>query len=145
MNIAPIAEEVKEPQRNLPLALLGGVLVVVVLYLGATSPTTTHPPGGDGRAEEHPGGDGVGQRLIGPVGVMFVSAVIMCSVLGSLNGNVLVGPRLLFAMGEDGWPWPGWAGWPRGPDAGRGDRGAGRVVVLLVVGVGALTRTTFRC
>src|SRR5262249_7340490 len=30
------------------------------------------------------------------------SAAIMCSVFGALNGNLLVGPRLLYAMGEDG-------------------------------------------
>ena len=35
MNIAPVAEEVKDPQRNIPLALLGGVLLLIVLYCGA--------------------------------------------------------------------------------------------------------------
>ena len=33
-NIAPMAGEVREPQRNLPLALIGGTLIVVALYLG---------------------------------------------------------------------------------------------------------------
>jgi basic amino acid/polyamine antiporter, APA family len=40
-------------------------------------------------------------RLMGPAGIMAASAAVMCSVLGSLNGNILVAPRLLFAMGHD--------------------------------------------
>jgi amino acid transporter len=40
-------------------------------------------------------------RLLGPVGSLLASAIVMTSVFGSLNGNLLVGPRLLFAMGKD--------------------------------------------
>ena len=40
--------------------------------------------------------------LLGPVGAVLASAAVMCSVFGALNGNLLVGPRLLYAMGEDG-------------------------------------------
>jgi amino acid transporter len=36
------------------------------------------------------------------VGLLFASLAIMLSVFGSMNGNVLVGPRLLYAMGQDG-------------------------------------------
>src|SRR5205085_6832554 len=35
MNIAPVAEEVKAPQRNIPLSLIGGIGIVIALYLGA--------------------------------------------------------------------------------------------------------------
>ena len=41
-------------------------------------------------------------RLLGPIGAAAASAAMMCSVFGALNGNLLVGPRLLFAMGRDG-------------------------------------------
>jgi APA family basic amino acid/polyamine antiporter len=41
-------------------------------------------------------------RLLGPVGMMLASVAIMISVFGALNGNLLVGPRVLYAMGEDG-------------------------------------------
>ena len=40
-------------------------------------------------------------RLVGPVGAVLGSAALMLSVFGSLNGNILVGPRLLFAMARD--------------------------------------------
>jgi len=36
------------------------------------------------------------------VGTLLASGAIMCSVFGALNGNLLVGPRLLYAMGDDG-------------------------------------------
>ncbi|MFM8273171.1 MAG: APC family permease, partial [Gemmata sp.] len=39
--------------------------------------------------------------LLGPVGVILASAIVMTSVFGALNGNLLVGPRLLYAMGQD--------------------------------------------
>jgi amino acid transporter len=42
------------------------------------------------------------RRLLGPVGVMLASGAVMCSVFGALNGNLLCGPRVLYAMGEDG-------------------------------------------
>jgi amino acid transporter len=41
-------------------------------------------------------------RLLGPVGAMIASLIVMTSTFGALNGNVLVGPRLLYAMGDDG-------------------------------------------
>jgi amino acid transporter len=40
--------------------------------------------------------------LLGPAGATLAAAAIMCSVFGALNGNLLVGPRLLYAMGQDG-------------------------------------------
>jgi amino acid transporter len=41
-------------------------------------------------------------RLLGSLGAAIASAAVMCSVFGALNGNLLVGPRLLYAMGRDG-------------------------------------------
>src|SRR5262249_54119485 len=35
MNVAPVAEEIRQPQRNIPIALVGGVAIVMALYLGA--------------------------------------------------------------------------------------------------------------
>jgi APA family basic amino acid/polyamine antiporter len=104
MNLAPMAEEVKNPNRNLPLSFVMGTMAIIVLYLsvnvayhlvvprdeiiamGGTSPVATL----------------FAQHLLGPVGLLFGSMAIMISVFGSLNGNLLVGPRLLFAMGKDG-------------------------------------------
>jgi basic amino acid/polyamine antiporter, APA family len=120
MNIAPVAEEIRHPQRNIPLALLAGVGIILALYLGTnlsyslvlTQDEMSHmketaPPAGAPAAADAPPHDntvaiGFCRRLLGPVGVGLAAAAVMCSVFGALNGNLLVGPRLLYAMGEDG-------------------------------------------
>jgi amino acid transporter len=103
MNIAPVAEEVKSPQRNIPLALLAGIGIIMFLYLGANLAYSLIIP----RAEMATLTDTTvatefSLRLLGPIGAALASAAVMCSVFGALNGNLLVGPRLLYAMGQDG-------------------------------------------
>ena len=96
-----------EPQRNLPLALIVGVGTIIVLYLGCnlafhlmlTSAEIAHPPEA---LKDTPTATLAALRLLGSAGTAAMSFVILCSVFGSLNGNLLVGPRLLYAMGEDG-------------------------------------------
>jgi basic amino acid/polyamine antiporter, APA family len=41
------------------------------------------------------------EQLLGPAGRAAASGVVMCSVFGALNGNLLVGPRVIYAMGQD--------------------------------------------
>ncbi len=102
-NIAPVAEEVRRPQRNLPLALLGGVAIVITLYLGANlAYYLVVPPGEMAKLKQTTVPTEFGLRLLGSLGAAAASAAVMCSVFGSLNGNLLVGSRLLYAMGEDG-------------------------------------------
>lgn len=103
MNIAPAAGEVKKPQRNIPLAFLAGVGIVVFLYLGANLAYHLVIP-------QHEMADlknttvvtEFARRLLRPSGTVLAAGVVLCSVFGALNGNLLVGPRVLFAMGADG-------------------------------------------
>ncbi len=103
MNLTPVAAEVTRPQRNLPLALLGGVFIVIFLYVGVNVAYYSIVPGVEMRTL---GNTTVAtefcMRLLGPVGGAIASAAVMCSVFGALNGNLLIAPRLLYAMGEDG-------------------------------------------
>lgn len=103
MNIGPVAEEVKEPRRNLPLALIAGVGVVIVLYVGANIAYYLVIPSSQmtelGKTTV---ATAFSTRLIGSVGGIITALAIAISVFGALNGNILVGPRLLYAMGEDG-------------------------------------------
>jgi amino acid transporter len=104
MNIAPVAGEIREPQRNIPLSLLAGVFIVVALYLGANLAYYLMVPSADIAAlkgKDTSVATVYALGLLGNLGAAAASAAIMCSVFGSLNGNLLVGPRLLFAMGED--------------------------------------------
>jgi amino acid transporter len=104
MNGATAAGEVKNPQRNVPLSLIGGVAIIIALYLGANFAYSQIIPQ-DEMANIDIDKTSVATvfsvRLLGSVGTILMSAVIMCSVFGALNGNILVGPRVLFAMGED--------------------------------------------
>ena len=103
MNIAPVAEEVNRPQRNIPLALLVGVGTIILLYLGANLAYSLVIPRGEMAGLKNTTvATEFSLRLLGPIGAAAASAAVMCSVFGALNGNLLVGPRLLYAMGEDG-------------------------------------------
>jgi amino acid transporter len=121
MNIAPVAEEIRQPQRNIPLALLAGVGIIIFLYLGANlayyliipQPEMARMKELSPKEQEVMSAEelentsntvaiGFSRRLLGPIGAAAAAAAVMCSVFGALNGNLLVGPRLLYAMGEDG-------------------------------------------
>lgn len=108
MNIAPIAEEVKVPQRNIPLALLLGVFILIALYCGANVAYNLVLPReaivaktAEGNLSSTPLATDFCAALLGPFGAILASAIVMTSVFGALNGNLLVGPRLLYAMGQD--------------------------------------------
>lgn len=103
MNIAPVAEEVRNPNRNIPISLLGGVAIIIFLYLSANLAyylIIPRPEMAEMRTTTV--ATEFSLRLLGPIGAAAASAAVMCSVFGALNGNLLVGPRLLYAMGEDG-------------------------------------------
>jgi amino acid transporter len=102
MNIAPIAEEIKAPRRNIPRALLLGVGTIITLYLGANLAYYLVIPQPEIiRLGDTPVATAFSERLLGPGGGIIASIAIGISVFGALNGNILVGPRLLYAMGED--------------------------------------------
>jgi amino acid transporter len=104
MNIAPVAGEVQNPRYNIPLALLTGTMIIMVVYVSANFAYYLVMPGTlmtGLDAVNRPVAAAFGLRLLGPIGLMLASAAIMTSVFGALNGNMLVGPRLLFAMGQD--------------------------------------------
>jgi APA family basic amino acid/polyamine antiporter len=102
-NLAPVAEEVRQPQRNIPLALLGGVAIIITLYLGANlAYYLVIPRETMAGLKQTTVATEFSLRLLGPLGAAAASAAVMCSVFGALNGNLLVGPRLLYAMGDDG-------------------------------------------
>ena len=103
MSITPVAEEVRAPQRNLPLALLAGVGTIIFLYLGANFAYYLILSGPEMAGLKDTTVVTVfSMKLLGPLGAAAASAAVMCSVFGALNGNLLVGPRLLYAMGRDG-------------------------------------------
>jgi len=104
MNIGMMAGEVKNPHRNIPLALVVGIGVLIVLYCSANAAYYLVIPRDEIAtvSKDTTVATEFCSRLIGPAGVLIASAIVMTSVFGALNGNLLAGPRLLYAMGQDG-------------------------------------------
>jgi basic amino acid/polyamine antiporter, APA family len=96
-----ISGEVKDPRRNLPRALIGGSLAVVGIYLLANIAYLSVLSVDEIRASKLVAAD-VALRLVGPIGVAFVSLTVMLSTFGTLNGTILTSPRIFFAMADEG-------------------------------------------
>jgi amino acid transporter len=100
-DLAFVGGEVKDPQRTLPRALLIGTGTVVALYLAANLVYLYLIPIEAMKHAELVAAD-VARLVIGPAGVVVVSAAIAVSTFGTLNGSMMTAPRIFFAAAEDG-------------------------------------------
>jgi APA family basic amino acid/polyamine antiporter len=101
--IAPVAEEIRNPQRNIPIALFGGVGLLILLYLSANVAYHAVVPMAEmaiPKNQEHVA-ELMVTRLLGDWGGKLMSIGVMVSTLGAINSNLLLGPRVPFAMGRD--------------------------------------------
>lgn len=98
--VTVVAEEIKRPERNVPLALGGGVLLLTLLYTGANLGYHLTLPS-DRIAEAMIPAADVSQVLWGAWGQKLMLGMLMVSIFGALNSNVLVGPRVIFAVARD--------------------------------------------
>ena len=95
-----VAGEIKNPKKNLPLALIIGTALILVLYIMINIAYLKVLPM-DSLIGELKVGEATAKSLYGPgIAGAFVVVVII-SMFGSLNGNILVGPRISFAMAKD--------------------------------------------
>jgi len=101
INIAPLAEEIRNPQRNIPLALAIGVILIVAVYVAANAAYHFVLPM-DAVKESKAVASDVFLVLLGPIGVVLASVGVMCSTFGATQSNMLTGPRIYFAMARDG-------------------------------------------
>src|SRR5262245_45476787 len=91
------AGEARNPQRDMPFALLVGITIVVLLYLAiqavciGTLPELGKSPRPLAEA---------GARIFGATGAAIISLGALISMLGTMNAIMLASPRLLFAMAE---------------------------------------------
>lgn len=108
VNTANLAEEVRDPDRNLPRAIIGGMLVLVVLYLLMALAYHLVLPMDEIRSASTERGSPKAvsadffRALLGSPGGVAISLVVMASTFISLNGNSLSGPRAYFALARDG-------------------------------------------
>lgn len=96
-----MAGEVRDPDRNLPAALLWANVLVIVLYLAINAVYVYGlPPAkmqGELRVSEV-----ATTALFGYQTSAIITAIITISILGALNVSVMAGPRVYFAMAQDG-------------------------------------------
>lgn len=96
------AEEVKDPERNLPRSLLVGTLGVTALYCGAVAAYMYMVPVAEMAAvPENRIATEAMSRMIGPAGGAFIAVAILVSTFGCVNGITLSGARVVFAMARD--------------------------------------------
>jgi len=96
-----VAEEIENPQRNLPISLIGGTIAVIAIYvlvnvvylraLGLEGLAATTTPAAD-----------AARRMFGPLGDRFVTAAIAISTFGFLDLAILAPTRVYYAMAADG-------------------------------------------
>lgn len=103
-NVAPLAGEVRDPQRNLPRAFVGGTLAVAALYLlvnlayfYALTPVQIASVAASSSVATQ-----VMQRFLGPIAVSMTAVALMVSSFGALHASVLANSRIPFAMARDG-------------------------------------------
>jgi len=105
--IASVAEEVKNPGKNLPRAMLGSMGIMTVLYIGVvgaiiglSDPEVLKTGGPGGTASLTPMADGAG-ALLGGAGVVFISVVAVVALTSMANAGVLSSSRFPLAMSRD--------------------------------------------
>jgi APA family basic amino acid/polyamine antiporter len=102
-NLSFVGGEVKDPGRTLPRALILGTASIVVIYLLINAAYLYLVP-----VEEMAGvklvAAAAAQRipLFGAAGAAIISGIVMVSCFGSVNGSIMTGPRVFFAMSDRG-------------------------------------------
>ncbi|MBL8969351.1 MAG: amino acid permease [Myxococcales bacterium] len=96
-----IGGEVEDPGRNLPNAVIGGTLAVLVLYM-VLSAGFLSVFGVADLANVGEAGTAAAGRLFGQAGIYVVTTMILLAMLGSINGTVMTGSRIAYAMAQQG-------------------------------------------
>lgn len=101
INLGPVAEDIRDPKRNVPRAMTIGLGTVIVVYLGANLsyhlvlPMSHLAQSGTVAAD-------VFQTMFGPVGAKIAAVGVMISTFGATNSNMITGPRIYLAIARDG-------------------------------------------
>jgi APA family basic amino acid/polyamine antiporter len=97
---AYVAGEIREPRRNLPRALVGGVLLVTALYLAWNVAYFRMVPL-ERIGSINVGGE-IARAIFGEKGMQVLSVALACVFAGSASAMVITGPRIYYSMARDG-------------------------------------------
>lgn len=99
-NVSMVSSEIKNPQRNLPVALVFGTLAVMAIYLFANLAYFYVLPASGVAASDRVAAEMM-RRVWGAGGANAVSIAAMISIFAALNGSILTGARVPYAMARD--------------------------------------------
>jgi APA family basic amino acid/polyamine antiporter len=100
-NVSMVSSEIRNPQRNLPRALIGGTLTVIGIYLLTNAAYFYVLAPGEVAGSNRVAADMM-RKLLGAGGADAVSIAAMISIFAALNGSILAGARVPYAMARDG-------------------------------------------
>lgn len=96
-----VASEIKNPKRNLPLALIGGTVLVIAIYMLANWAYFRVLTPAEVASHKLVAAEMM-LRVQGPTGAAAVSIAAMISIFAALNGSILSGARVPYAAARDG-------------------------------------------
>ena len=100
INVGAIAGEMKNPGKDLPKAIVGGLSLVMAVYVVINLAYLWVLPA-DQLAQYASPASAVAEQIFGPMGGKFVTVGILVSVFGALNGYLLTGPRITYTLGAN--------------------------------------------
>jgi APA family basic amino acid/polyamine antiporter len=101
VQVSFVAGEIKNPNRNILLALALGVGACIAIYMLANVAYMHVLSIPEIAASDHVGASAA-ERVLGPAGGSLVALIIMLSIIGTINGCFLTSPRIYFAQARDG-------------------------------------------
>ena len=106
VNITFLAGEVKKPKRDLPISIIGGVLIVTVFYMIVNYAYLYIMPVDSyvamaGNKNSIAAAEVV-KTVIGPAGFVIISVLILISTFGTTNSSVMASSRIYYAMAKEG-------------------------------------------
>jgi len=97
-----VAEEIKQPRRNLPLSLFFGISGVMLVYLAVNGAYLYQLSPSEILSAEKRIASVAMERAAGPAGAFFIAIAVMISTFGNVNTQILVKSRTWYAMARDG-------------------------------------------
>ena len=101
-NVNMVSSEIRNPQKNLPQALIGGTLLVIAIYLLANLAYFYVLPSSTVANTDRVAAEMM-RVIMGPKGAAAVSVAAMISIFAALNGSILSGSRVPYAAARDGY------------------------------------------
>ena len=99
-NVSMVSSEIKQPKKNLPLALIWGTVAVIAIYLSANVAYFYVLKSQEVAASDRVAAEMM-RRILGAPGAGAVSVAAMISIFAALNGSILAGSRVPYAMARD--------------------------------------------